>query len=99
MQRESCSSSYVLPAGYHGWDLPSFVAGVTATACSAFLLSVAARNSSLTAFFLGAAAMLLLELVQLWLPSRVFDPLDALAGVCGAALMAAMLSLFARNVS
>src|SRR5690606_34090026 len=65
--------------------LPSFIAGVTVSAYAAFLLAVSHRESVPTVFLSGAAITLLLEFVQLWLPRRVFDPLDVVAGICGSA--------------
>ena len=80
------------------WTLgvaPSFIAGITVTAFAAFVLTVARRCGPLTALFCGAAIMLLVELMQLWLPGYVFDPLDVLAGICGAALITIILNRFA----
>jgi hypothetical protein len=79
--------------------LPSFIAGITVSAYAAFLLSLAHRDSAPAVFLSGAAITLLLEFVQLWLPNRVFDPLDVVAGVCGAALIAVLLVILAPRVS
>jgi len=66
---------------------PSFFAGVTVTAFITFQW----RRRPILAVASGAALMVLIEVVQLWLPKYVFDPLDALAGVSGAALVALFL--------
>ncbi len=76
------------------WTLsvaPSFMAGITATAYAALLLDSIRQHRLLIAFVCGAAIMLLVEAVQLWLPKYVFDPLDVLAGTCGAALIVTVL--------
>ena len=76
---------------------PSFIAGVPVTAFAAIVLAEAHRLTALSAFLWGAASMLLLEVIQLLLPRYVFDPLDLLAGVFGAALMAMLLSRRAQS--
>lgn len=76
---------------------PSFVAGMPVTAFVALVLADMHRPKALSAFLWGATAMLLLEVIQLLLPGYVFDPLDVLAGVCGAALTAMFLSRRACN--
>lgn len=79
--------------------LPSFIAGVTVTAYAAFVLSVAHRGSALTVFFAGAVITLLLEVVQLWWPRRVFDPLDIIAGLFGTALITTIQFTFVPRAS
>lgn len=72
------------------WTLgaaPSLFAGVTVTAFIAFKW----RLRAIAAFASGTAPMVLIEVVQLWLPSYVFDPLDVLAGISAAALVAMLL--------
>jgi hypothetical protein len=82
--------------GFEGrWALdvaPSLTAGITVTAYMAFLLALIGRLRYLCVFLYGAALMLLAEIVQIWLPAYVFDPLDVLAGTIGAAVVTLLLS-------
>jgi hypothetical protein len=75
------------------WTLgvaPSFFAGVTVTAFVAFRC----RLRPTLAFVSGTVLMLLLEIVQVWLPNYVFDPFDVLAGLFGAAQVSALLLIY-----
>lgn len=65
---------------------PSLIAGITVTAYLAFLLAIFRRRRVLLAFLCGATFMFLAEVVQIWLPDYIFDPLDVLAGTIGAAV-------------
>ena len=79
--------------GHWALDIaPSLTAGITVTAYTAFLLAVIRRLRYLFVFLCGAALMLLAEIVQIWLPAYVFDPLDILAGTIGAAVATLLLS-------
>jgi hypothetical protein len=71
--------------------VPSLIAGITVTAYAAFVLSFVRQRVTLRASIYGAVTMLLLEVVQLWMPGYVFDPFDVLAGMCGVALISAIL--------
>jgi hypothetical protein len=69
---------------------PSLFAGFGATAYVAIIL----RLRPFAAFCYGAALMLLVEVIQLWLPNYVFDSHDLLAGLFGVVLVAMLLSLY-----
>jgi hypothetical protein len=71
---------------------PSFIAGIPVTAYVAFILTIARRLKTLHAFIGGAVLVTLLEVIQPWLPNRVFDLFDVIAGICGAAVVAMFLS-------
>lgn len=76
------------------WTLavaPSFIAGITVAAFAGFILVIMNRLGAMFVFLCGAVPMLLLEVIQLWLPGYVFDPFDVLAGTSGAALVAILL--------
>lgn len=72
--------------GYEGgWALgvaPSFFAGVTLT----LIVAGSLKFRPLFAMVYGATLMLLAEVVQLFIPRYVYDPLDVLAGFLGATL-------------
>ena len=68
------------------WSLgvvPSLMAGITVTAYAAFALTILRRLRGFFAFICGAVLMVLFEVVQIWLPDYVFDPLDVIAGTLG----------------
>lgn len=69
---------------------PSFFAGVTVTA----FLALRWRLGPFLVLVSAAVLMLLLEIVQIWLPNYVFDPLDMLAGGFGAALLSMLLTRY-----
>jgi hypothetical protein len=78
----------------HHWSLdvaPSLTAGITVTGYVAFLLTIFHRLKILCVFLIGAALMLLFEVIQIWLSDYVFDSLDVLAGTIGAAVVTLVL--------
>ncbi len=74
---------------------PSFFAGLMFASWQAFIV----RTPPYAATMLASALVVMIEVVQLFLPGYTADPWDAVAGVLGAALALPFLLWRARRVA